>query len=100
MGISIKTIGGLTNSRTHEFQHAVFLNDSAIAYAILDDINGPGGWYPESEMTAWTDIAVLEDEYYAVFGMDSVSAQNAYCQYIQIEPTESMISEYEYFKQY
>lgn len=96
---SIKTTGSLTNTRTSEFQSAVFLNDAAIAYEILDEILGPGGWYPDDNMSAWTDIAV-DEKYYAVFGEDSVTASDAGCIYVEIEPTPSMVSEYEYFKQY
>ena len=100
MNSSIKTTGSLTNTRTSEFQSAVFLNDAAIAYEILDEIQGPRGWYPDYNMSAWTDIAVMDEKYYAVFGEDSVTAAAAGCIYVEIEPTPSMVSEYEYFKQY
>jgi hypothetical protein len=69
-----KTIGSLTNSRTSEFQGATFLNDASVAYNILDELLGPGGWYPENTTDAWTDIAVLDGKYYAAFGEDSVMA--------------------------
>lgn len=97
---TLKTIGNIVHSRTNEFQQAVFLNDASIAYETLDEILGPGGWYPENAQSEWTDIAVLDGKYYAAFGEDSVMAQDAKLIYIEVEPTENMIKEFEYFKQY
>jgi hypothetical protein len=76
------------------------LNDPSVAYEILDSLLGPGGWYPENTDCAWTDIAVLDEKYYAAFGEDSVMTSDAKMIYIEIEPTASMVEEYEYFKQY
>lgn len=89
----MKTIGNLTHSWTSEFQKANFLNDSSVAYSVLDGLLGPGGWYPENSTDAWTDIAVMDGKYYAAFGEDSVMASDARLIYVEIEPTESMRKE-------
>lgn len=91
----MKTIGEITHSRTSEFQNAIFLNDPAIAYAILDTHLGPGGWYPENTGCYWTDIAVHEERYYAAYGEDSVMTQDAKMIYIEIEPTAGMKKTFE-----
>lgn len=96
----MKTIGNSTHTRTSEFQKATFLNDSSIAYDILDSLLGPGGWYPEDTDTAWTDIAVLDGKYYAAFGEDSVMTEDAKLIYVEIEPTKGMIENFEYFSKY
>ena len=57
-------------------------------------------WYPENTDCAWTDIAVFEDKYYAVFGEDSVYASDAELIYVEIEPTPGMVKEFEYYQQY
>lgn len=95
-----KSTGNVTHTRTSAFQRAVFLNDPSTAYETLDELLGPGGWYPENNMDAWTDIGVEDGKYYAVYGADSVHAENAECIYVQIEPTERMKKEYDYFQQY
>ena len=94
---TVKTIGNVTNSRTSEFQQAVFLNDASVAYEVLDELL-ESGWYPEDAQSEWTDIAVLDDKYYACFGEDAVTASDAKLIYVEIEPTASMISEFEYLK--
>lgn len=96
---TVKTIGRVNHSRTSEFQQAVFLNYHQVAFEILDSLLKEG-WYPENKMDAWADIAVEDDIYYAVFGEDSVGAEDAKCIYVEIEPTEEMISDFEYFKQF
>lgn len=96
---TIKTIGNVTHSRTSEFQKAFFLNDAAIAYEVLDSVLD-SGWYPENTTDAWTDIAIIDDKYYAAFGEDAVTVQDAALIYIQIEPTPLMVKENEYFKRY
>ena len=94
-----KTMGNVTHSRTSEFQKAVFLNDASVAYEILDELL-QAGWYPNDNTDAWTDIAVLDEKYYAAFGEDSVTASDANLIYVEIEPSAGMIKEFEYFKQY
>lgn len=96
---TVKTIGKVNHSRTSEFQQAVFLNDPSVAYEVLDELL-ESGWYPENAQSEWTDIAVLDGKYYAAFGEDSVMVQDAKLIYIEVEPTENMIKEFEYFKQY
>lgn len=95
----MKTIGKITHGQTNEFQGATFLNDASIAYEILDELLN-AGWYPENADTEWTDIAVLDDRYYACFGEDAVTAQSANIIYVEIVPTQSMIDNYNYFRQY
>lgn len=93
---TVKTIGNITNSRTSEFQQAVFLNDASVAYEILDELL-ESGWYPQDATTEWTDIAVLDDKYYACFGEDSVMTDSEII-YIQIEPIASMKTIYKQIK--
>lgn len=95
----MKVIGNVTHSTTQEFQCATFLNDAMAAYDILDELL-EDGWYPQDTDAAWTDIAVLDDKYYAAFGEDNVGAQNAALIYVEIEPSAGMIRDYDYFKQY
>lgn len=97
----MKTIGNLTTGTTSDFnfQKTCILNESGLAYNILDELM-PEGWYPENAETEWTDILVLDGKYYAAFGEDSLTVNNAKVVYIEIEPSENMIKEYEYFKQY
>ncbi len=99
MNTKIKTIGKVNHSRTSEFQQAVFLSNASVAYEVLDELL-ESGWYPEDAQSEWTDIAVLDDKYYACFGEDAVTASDANLIYVEIEPTQGMISEFEYFKQY
>lgn len=96
---TVTAIGNITHSRTSEFQNAVFLNDPSTAYEVLDELLD-SGWYPEDAQSEWTDIAVLDDKYYACFGEDAVTTSDAKLIYVEIEPTALMISELEYFKQY
>ncbi len=93
------TIGAITTGTTSEFQKATFINDPYLAYEALDSVLY-SGWYPENAQTEWTDIAVLDEKYYAVFGEDVVTASDSKAIYIEVEPTTSMIKEYEYLKQY
>jgi hypothetical protein len=93
------TIGAITTGTTSEFQKATFINDHSLAYEALGSVLD-SGWYPENAQTEWTDIAVLDEKYYAVFGEDSVMASDSKAIYIEVEPTASMIKEYEYLKQY
>lgn len=95
----LKTVGNITYGNTNKFQQAIFLNDPSIAYELLDTLLSPG-WYPENAQSEWTDIAVLDGKYYATFGEDSVMTNNAQLIYIEIEPTENMKKDFEYFKQY
>ena len=96
---TLKTIGNINHGRTSEFQKAIFLNDASVAYDVLDELLETG-WYPENNMDAWTDIAVLDEKYYAAFGEDAVTVSDAKLIYVEIKPTAGMISEFEYFKQY
>lgn len=95
----MKTIGAITAGTTSEFQKATFINDPSLAYEALDSVLD-SGWYPENAQTEWTDIAVLDEKYYAVFGEDVVTASDSKAIYIEVEPTASMVKEYEYLKQY
>jgi len=96
---TLKIIGNITHSTTTEFQQAVFLNDASIAYEALDSLL-EGGWYPENAISEWTDIAVLDEKYYAAYGEDAVTASDSKLIYVEIEPTKGMIKEFQYFKQY
>ena len=95
----MKTIGNITQSTTSEFQQALFLNDPSTAYEILDELL-ESNWYPEDAETEWTDIVVMDGKYYAAFGCDAVTVSDANLIYIEIEPTELMIKEYQYFQSY
>ena len=96
---TVKTIGNVTHSRTAKFQKAVFLNDPSVAYEVLNELL-EAEWYPENTTDAWTDIAVIDEKYYAAFGEDNVMASDAKMIYVEIEPTPGMVKEFEYYKQY
>lgn len=86
----LQTTGSVTNSLTSDFQHATFLNEVSEAVEVLYDLLGPGGWYPENEDEALADIAVLDGEYYAAFGIGSVSSSGSKCTYVQVVPTPAL----------
>ena len=93
----MKTIGNLTHGKTSYFQKATFLNDPSVGYEILNELL-PDNWYPEDEPEAWTDICVFDGKYYACFGENDVFASDAKLIYVEIEPTESMIDEFNYYQ--
>jgi hypothetical protein len=95
----MKTIGNLTSFRNDELRNSANLYDPSLAYEILDEIM-PEGWYPADADEEWTDILVHEGKFYACYGNGSLSAIHGFVDAIEIEPTELMKSEYEYYKQY
>lgn len=94
----LKTIGNTTTTNTSFFRNAICLNEANLAHETLKKVLGDN-YYPNNATSEWTDILVLDNEYYACFGEDSLTTDTQIV-YIQVEPTESLIKSYEYFSQF
>ena len=80
--------------------NSVALNDAQPAHNIIASTTEIYNFYPENNADAWCDILVVEGRYYAVFGDDNLGSTGGTFFGVEIKPTEGMIENYEYFKQF
>ncbi len=80
--------------------NSVALNDAQPAHNIIASTTEIYDFYPENNADAWCDILVVEGRYYAVFGDDNLGSTGGTFFGVEIKPTEGMIENYEYFKQF
>lgn len=93
----MKTISELSYGMPSFFRKCVGLNASETAYKILVRLTNDVYFPSENTPTAWVDIVVKENRYYAAYAQENHPVWPDLCIYIEIEPTEFQKDEYRYY---